>query len=317
MHARREKKVASLLIVLVTVCLSHVERASGSPASIRVVSSVTPITLVVRELGGERVKVETLVPPGASPHTFEPVPSDLAKLQHARYFIRVGGGLDDWSDKLLGAAPASLETVTLLTAPRLNPLSGKNGGAGRRSHDHAPREDSSYDPHFWLDPLRVRDAVTPLITARLIEADPAGQSYYEAQAKDFQERLTLLDARIREKLDQAKAREYVAFHNSWRYFAARYGLDEVAVVQEFPGEEPTPRELANLVRGARAAGIRKILIEPQLNPRIADTIATEFGASTVVVDPLGDPANPARSTYEKLMLFNASAFERALGGERN
>lgn len=305
------KRTASLLIVLVVACLSNIEVASGSAKSLSVVVSVFPLALIVRELGGERIGVDTLVPPGASPHTFEPVPGDLAMLQRARYFIRVGGGLDGWSSSLLGAAPASLETVTLLTVPGLKPLGGENK---RKSHHWHSRENEGYDPHFWLDPVRVRDVVIPLIARRLIDADSENRAYYEASAKDFQQRLTVLDGRIRNELDRVKTRKYVAFHNAWRYFADRYHLEEVAVVQEFAGEEPTPKDVANLVRGARAAGISKILVEPQLNPRVAQNIASEFGADTVVVDPLGDPDDPARSTYEQLMLFNARAFARALEG---
>lgn len=305
---------ATLFVVLLAALLCRAAVTCAGERQVHLVTSVFPLTLIVREVGGERIAVDTLVPPGASPHTFEPVPSDLVRLQRARYFIRVGGGLDGWSNALLGAAPASLETVTLLNAVRLEPLNGDTAGNGHHRHSPASGEDVGYDPHFWLDPLRVRDVVVPLITRRLIDADPDGKVHYEARAADFQQRLTVLYRRIRDVLGQAQGQKYVAFHNAWRYFAERYGLEEVAVVQEFAGEEPTPKEVANLVRGARAAGISKILVEPQLNPRIAQNIASEFGADTVVVDPLGDPNDPARSTYEQLMLFNARAFTRALGG---
>lgn len=286
---------------------------AGEKRAFDVVTSVHPLALIVQELAGERVSVQALVPPGASPHTFEPVPSDLAKLQTARYFIRVGGGLDSWSEKLLGAAPASVETVTLLTVPGLK-LLGVNGAHGRHSQGIEP---SDSDPHFWLDPIRVRDVVVPLLTQRLIRMDPAGKAEYEKRGREFGQRLTALNAAIRLEIEKSKGRKYVAFHNAWRYFSERYGLEEVAVVQEFAGEEPTPKEVANLVRRARAAGISEILVEPQLSARIAKNIATEFGGGTVVVDPLGNPNDPQRSTYEKLMLFNARAFVRALQGKRN
>ena len=176
--------------------------------------------------------------------------------------------------------------------------------------DHA----EGVDPHFWLDPIRVRDAVVPEIVEHLVEADPAGKEYYEKRAKDFHQRLTALDVQIRRELAKAKGRKFIAFHSAWPYFSERYNVEEVAVVQEFAGEEPTPREVAALVREAREAGIRSILVEPQLSPRVAQTIAGEFGGGTVLVDPLGDSGDPARSTYEKLMLFNARAFAQAMGG---
>lgn len=290
---------------------------AGQTPQLNVLTSVYPLVLIVRELGGERVAVDTLVAPGASPHTFEPVPSDMAKLNKAHFFIRVGGGLDSWSGKLLGAAPRSIETVTLIEARDLRPLKNHDLAASHHPHHHTAKAGQGSDPHLWLDPIRVRDVVGPLVTARLVQGDPAGKAYYEQRAREFRKRLTALHGAIRLEIGRAKARKYVAFHNTWRYFAERYGLEQVAVVQEFAGEEPTPRELANLVQAARRAGISDILVEPQLNPRIAKIIATEFGGGTVVVDPLGDPFDPARSTYEKLMLFNARAFSRALRGTRN
>lgn len=360
------KRLATALLIGVAGFWIIAHSALGSGKPIGVVTSVIPVAYVVEELGGERVEVKALVPPGASPHTFEPVPSDMRRIAAARLFFVIGGGFDAWSDKLLGAAPAGLETVHLIEAPNLKPLEGEDDHhgeehgeekAGAKEEDHhdeekkvaakkeehhgeekvaAKEEDhhgeekatakkeedhgeegEEFNPHFWLDPIRVRDAVVPVIVEHLIEADPAGKAYYQKRREDFHRRLTALDQEIRGELDKAKSRKYIAFHAAWPYFAERYGLEKVAVVQEFGGEEPTPREVANLVRDARAAGVGAILVEPQLNPRVAQTIAAEFGAGTVVVDPVGDPGDPARSSYEKLMRFNTRAFGNALGGKRN
>ena len=345
------KRLAGSLIAIAVSLWIGTHPALGSEARVGVVASVVPIAFVAEELGGDRIKVDVLVPPGASPHTFEPVPSDMVKLQRARLFLRVGAGLDGWSDKLRAAGSREMETVTLIAAPGMKLLEGGHDhhdhGHGKepaekhddhdhgheekraekhddhgheekraeKHDDHAGERGEGMDPHFWLDPIRVRDAVVPAIMEHLIEADPAGKEYYEKRGKDFHKRLTALDIQIRRELARAKGRKFVAFHRAWPYFSERYNVKEVGVVQEFAGEEPTPRELAALVRAARAAGIGSILVEPQLNPRVAQTIASEFGGGTVMVDPVGDPGEPARSTYEKLMLFNARAFVQALGGQ--
>lgn len=358
------KRTGSRFLALVAGCWVGALPALASEPQLNVVASVIPVAYIVEELGGERVRVDALVPPGASPHTFEPVPSDLRKLARARYFIGIGGGLDAWSDKLLGAAPRGIEIVHLIEAPNLKPLegeddhhhhhgeesgkqedhhgegevagkhdhhgeekvAGKEGHHGEAHHHdhhgeaHAGREGEEHgelDPHFWLDPIRVRDALVPVLAERLAAADPAGKAYYENRRQDFHRRLTVLDQRTRAELGKAKTRKYIAFHAAWPYFAQRYDLERVAVVQEFAGEEPTPREVAGLVRDARAAGVGVILVEPQLDPRVAQTIAAEFGAGTVMVDPLGDPGDPARDSYENLIRFNARAFAQALGGKRN
>ncbi len=377
------KRLAGCFLAIVVGLWAGTQPALGSESRVGVVASILPVAYVAQELGGERVQVDVLVPPGASPHTFEPVPSDIVKLQRARLFLRVGGGLDAWTDKLRGAAPAGLDMLTLIRVPGMNTLEGHDhpdhghGEKPAEKHDdhgheekpamkhddhgheekpamkhddhgheekHAKKHDDhgheekhamkhddhgheekpamkhddhaeGVDPHFWLDPIRVRDAVVPEIVEHLIEADPAGKEYYEKRGKDFHQRLTALDVQIRRELAKAKGRKFIAFHSAWPYFSQRYNVEEVAVVQEFAGEEPTPREVAALVREAREAGIRSILVEPQLSPRVAQTIAGEFGGGTVLVDPLGDSGDPARSSYEKLMLFNARAFAQALGGQ--
>ena len=316
------KRLGGLLLTIATSLWISAHPALGRGEPMGVVTSVIPVAYIVKELGGERVRVHALVPPGASPHTFEPVPSDLRKLAQARLFVVVGGGFDAWSDKLLGAAPKGLETLTLFDAPNLKPLEGDDDHHGeeqaaKEGGKKKGEEEEELNPHFWLDPIRVRDAVVPVVVERLMATDPGGKEYYRKRREDFHRRLTALDVRIGRELDNAKTRKYVAFHAAWPYFAERYGLERVAVVQEFGGEEPTPREVGNLVRDARAAGVGAILVEPQLSPRVARTIAAEFGAKTVLVDPVGDPGDPARSNYEALMLFNTRAFGRALEGKRN
>ncbi len=330
------KRLGSLVLTVIASCWIGAAPALASGQPLGVVTSVIPVTYIVGELGGERVKVDSLVPPGASPHTFEPVPSDLRKVSRARLFVVVGGGFDAWSERLLGAASHPLKTLALMKVPDLKPLEGEDHHHGeehgeekaavRENEDHGEeqaakgggeKEGEAFDPHFWLDPIRVRDAVVPAVVEHLIAADPDGKSYYQRRSDHFRNRLTALDGQIRRELGKAKSRKFIAFHDAWRYFAERYDLEEVAVVQEFGGEEPTPREVADLVRSARAAGIRAILVEPQLSPRVAQTMAGEFGAGTVLVDPLGDPGDPERSTYEGLMLYNARAFGRALQGKQN
>lgn len=271
--------------------------AAGAPP--RVLATIEPVAMLVRELAPEGSAVGTLVPPGASPHLFEPRPSDVARLAEADLVVAVGGGLDGWIAPLLAAAGKEPRTLVLLELPDLAPLSVAPGSA-------------KSDPHVWLDPIRVRDVLAPAIAERLAALDPEGAAAIAERLADLQARLTRLDAELREDL-AGTGRRYVTFHAAWRYFGARYGLEEIGVVEEAPGEDPTPRELARLAAAARAAGVRAILVEPQLDPRVARTLAGEFGGTTVLVDPVGDPTDPGRSSYEALLRWNAAAFARAMG----
>jgi ABC-type Zn uptake system ZnuABC Zn-binding protein ZnuA len=262
-----------------------------------VAATIQPLGLVATELAGDRAAVSVLVAPGASPHVFEPRPRDLERLRAASVVVCAGGGLDDWALRLLSAGGSAQPPVVATELPGMDPLPAPGG--------------SGVDPHVWLDPVRVRDALAPALAAALARADPEAAPGYAARLAAFQASLERLDAELRAAL-AGRGRRYVAYHAAWRYFAQRYGLEEVGVVQAFAGEEPTPRELAALVAAARGAQVRGVLVEPQLASAVARALARELGVPLVPADPLGDPTDPARSTYAGLLRFDAAAFARAL-----
>jgi zinc transport system substrate-binding protein len=233
-----------------------------------VVATVAPLAFLARELGGDRIRVATLVPGGASPHTFEPRPSDVIGLEHARTLLRVGAGLDEWTNALLPAAP----------------------------HPGEPA-----DPHVWLDPIRVRDRLAPALSGHLQALDPGQADGYRARLRDLTERLTRLHEEITSMLGHRRKLRYVALHPGWAYFADRYGLEEVGIVHGPALEEPTPRGLARLLDQARVARPDALLVEPQLDTRIGALLARELGTRALAVDPLGDERSTRRSSYEGLL----------------
>jgi zinc transport system substrate-binding protein len=294
------------------LCALVAARARSAVAgdTVRVTVSIYPLELVVRALGGDRVGVETVLPPGASPHTFQPLPGDVARLHGARYVVRIGGSFDDWAGKLLSPARAAVPTTVVLDLDGIELISQDSDGA-HAAHVAARRA----DPHVWLDPIIIRDVVAPALARELALVDPEDADGYRRRLRTFTAELQALDAEIRSTLGRARGRSYVAFHRTWPYFARRYGLRALAVVTGYAGEEPAPQDVARLVRAARNSDIPAILVEPQLNARVAEVIASEFGGTTVLVDPLGDPTDPGRSSYVDLMRYNARGFERALGGK--
>ena len=289
---RRAIVAASLVVAL---------RVAGAGASVPVVASIFPLADMVRQVGGEEVDVATLLPPGASPHTFEPTPLQMRAVAGARVFVQIGAGLDTWATKLLSAGRGDLRLVTVTDGVQL--LGSVEGPA-----DPAHR----LDPHVWLDPVVVRDHVVPLIVDALAAVAPDRRAVFEAQAAQFHDRLTRLDSDIRTTLAPLPNKRYIAFHSAWRYFGLRYGLEEVAVVEAFPGKEPSAQEIAAVVKKARAAQVRAILVEPQFPPRIAEQIAHEFGGHTALVDPIGGPQLPGRSQYIDVMRYNLRVFAAAL-----
>jgi zinc transport system substrate-binding protein len=271
---------------------SAAARAAEAPA-LRVVATIEPLCMLARELGGKRVVCAALVPPGASPHAFEPRPSAMAAVANANLLLRAGNGIDDWAVPLAGAGGEAWVVV----GPECEP------------------EDSGC-AHFWLDPKRTGHAVASVLRPLLAARDPSGAKRYEACAQRFAVALLAETYAAIDALAPARGAAFVAFHPAWSGFAGFFGLADLGAIQAHGAEEPTPRRLAELIAAARAANVRAVLIEPQLDPHTARIVAEELGAKLVTVDPLGDPRDPARASYTALLHWNARRLAAALSEEK-
>ena len=168
------------------------------------------------------------------------------------------------------------------------------------------------NPHLWLNPRlamryveRIRDTLSAL--------DPAGEPAYRANATRYLQALEDLDAEIRRTVATFRTRDVVVFHPAWAYFFAEYGLHIAAVVQEAPGKEPTPQDIAAVVETLRRTRAGALFAEPQLPPQAATVIAAEAGVPVLYLDPLGGV--PGREGYLDLMRYNLNQLARALGSQ--
>lgn len=193
---------------------------------------------------------------------------------------------------------------------------------GQEDHGHADHDDADHpgeahaghrhgplDPHFWLDPQRTRRAID-LIVDGLARLDPDGASHFWRRGAALSESLFELDERLAARMAALPRRDIVTFHASFGYFAARYGLRIVAVVEPLPGREPTARYLAEVLEVLRARRPAALFTEPQLDPRPARVLSQQSGIPVYELDPIGGGAG--RESYEALLAWNAAVFERAL-----
>lgn len=271
---------------------------TGSPL---LVVTIHPVAQLVATVAGDAFRVETLLPPRASVHTWQATPGQVRSLSRAAGFVRVGGGLDGWLDDVGGGFP---------DVPRLRITDGIE--LLHAEHEHGGHETTG-DPHVWLDPILVRDAVLPRLTTFLVSLAPDAEQGLRSRAAALTDSLTALDGEIRATLAQAPRRSFVATHDAWAYFARRYDLRSLGSLYESPGHEPSARALASLVDAARKAGVDAVLAEPQMAETAARALAGELDVDVVVVDPLGGPDLEGRARYLDLMRFDARAFARALG----
>jgi len=321
----RRPPVALLALSIIAMLASSACGSDGSTSSspsgpslasgerIKVVATTTVLADLVRNAGGDRVVVESLVPAGAEPHTFAPRPSDLRKIVDADVVVMNGLGLDDWLRPL--AAEAKRPDAVLVELGRdlagVTYLAEGAEGAGAAPAVAAPGETAN--PHLWLNVAYAEKYVDRIADA-LVAARPAEADAIRASAAAYRTTLSDLDASIRQRLGALPEdhRRVVSFHDAFPYYAAAYGLDIVGVVTPVPGQEPSASEVVALVDAIRAAGATAIFAEAQFSPKVADQIAAETGAKVVATlynDSLGEP--PADS-YVGMMQWDTDRVVEAL-----
>jgi zinc transport system substrate-binding protein len=289
------RKIVLFLVILISaVSPSGVHAADRK---LKVVASIAPLADFARQVGKDRVEVLLLLPPGASPHTYEPVPRTVQEISKAKIFIEIGAGLEFWADRLITAVAPQITTVTCSQGLPL--IAGDD-------HDHAL---SNINPHIWLDPVICMKIVRRIADA-FAAADPPNASFYRKNAAAYISRLEALDRQIAQTVKTFRTRDYVTFHPAWEYFARRYGLRVAGVIEEAPGKEPTPRHVQRILDDVRKMRAKVIFAEPQFSPRIAEAIAQEAGARVLMLDPIG--GEKGREAYIDLMKYNLAMMEKAM-----
>lgn len=287
---------------------------SGPDAGLSVVVTLQPWASLAEAVGGEHVDVVTLLPPGASPHSFDPSPSAAVALARADVII-MNGGLDDWLLRLLDATASDARRITMLDTVDLDVLStdASHDEAGSHGPDHDGGHDhSGVNSHVWLDPVAAVRAVHA-VAEEFSALDPAHREAFVANAGHVEARLLDLDEELRSVLRPFAGAGIVQFHDAWSHFAQRYGLEIIATLEPFPGREPSAAYLASTIEAITAAGVNVIFSEGQLSDRSARVVAESAGVGLVVLDPLGGAPGP--DDYFELLAWNAGRIADALKGD--
>ncbi len=289
--------VAAVALVL-TGCNGAGEPPSASTATLKVVATTTVFADIIKNVGGDRVAVSSIIPPGVGPEDYEPKPDDAKKLADADLIVSNGVGLDDFLDKLIGAG-RSAQAARLVLGDGI-PTILVNGEA---------------NPHFWLDPSLVIDHYLPAITAELGKLDPPGAAGYTTNATAYAAKVHAMDAANMAKVETIPAANHklVTFHDAFPYFAKHYGFELVGVILANVGQEPSAWNLATLVDEVRAAHVPAVFSEAQFSPKLAQTLAQEAGVTNVVTTLYNDALGPAPAdSYLGLMEWNMDEIVKAL-----
>ncbi len=255
---------------------------SGRKARLVVVTTLFPLYDFARNVCGTKGDVDLLLPPGVEPHSFEPKPGDIVKINRADVFVYTGDFMEPWAAAIIkGALRRDMVVVDSSRGAMLRQESGLHGSAGRGPDTAAGHDGSAsgpVDPHIWLD-FGNAQVMVDNILAGLIRKDPQNRSFYEKNAAAYKARLRGLDEKFGKGLASCETRLFVhGGHYAFDYLARRYNLSYVSAYGFSPDAEPSPRHLADIVQEIKRHNIKCVFYEELLQPRMAETIARETGA---------------------------------------
>jgi zinc transport system substrate-binding protein len=232
-----------LMCVAVVACAGEAGPSPTASGRLLVAASIASLADFARQVGDDHVQVITLLPPGASPHTYELTPSQVEQVAKARLLLLNGVGLEYWADKVIQSAD-NPHLIVVDTSQGIEILEGDADEPGG-------------NPHIWLDPANAIVQVGHIRDA-LIQADATHADDYRANAERYIIELQALDQEIANEVINWSNRQFIAFHPAWVYFARRYGLTQAAVIEESPGREPSPADVAHIVETAKRIGAKAI-----------------------------------------------------------
>jgi ABC-type Zn uptake system ZnuABC Zn-binding protein ZnuA len=303
---------------------------AGLPKVLAVESFLADIT---KNVVGSRLEVETLMPIGLDPHSFEPSPGDVAKIAESDILIINGSGFEAWLNDIITGVNDKIIIVECSKGLK-NRIQDENGleqgsnesgvvteAASDSGQDKASENETGYsqegDPHYWLDPNLVMVYVQNIKDA-LQKSDPQGKDLYIKNAQDYTSKLRELDAWIKEevKIIPPEERLLVTNHESFGYYADRYGFKVIGtIIPNFSSaSSPSAKEISSLIEKIKAADVRAIFLETGSDSKIADQIAKETGITVVTelfTHSITGPGGPA-PTYIEMMKFNTKTIVESL-----
>lgn len=283
--------------------------AGGKP---RVAVSIYPVYDLVKRVAGSDADVTLLLQPGKNEHTFDPTPHDVEEVSKAQLGVMVGLGLDPWMERLVkDAAPkARLLKVGDRVPTRpvdLEAVGDEEAHAHGKDDDDHDHEKGAIDPHVWLDPQNAR-LIVRAFTEDLSKLDAAHANDYRARSDALDKDLENLDKELETRAKALPKKGFVTFHGSFGYFAKRYGLTVLAVIEPYPGSTPSGDYVQKVLSVVKAKQVPALYSEPQLDPRPAKVLSDEAKIPLGVLDPVG--GGPETDTYEKMLRYDMAQLEK-------
>jgi zinc transport system substrate-binding protein len=283
------KTLLNLITAILTACFITGCKQSTPPADtskLQVVTTLFPLYDFSRQIAGDKARITLLLPPGVEAHAFEPRPQDIITINKADVFIYTGPFMEAWVGDVLGGI--NNKKLLIIDASKNIQLAAEKAHEEETHQEgqthEAEQDHGGADPHIWIDPVLAQQIVTDIANGFAAQ-DPANKDFYLANAKAYNDKLALLDTKIRQTLAPCKTKTILyGGHFAFGYFARRYGLDYISPYAGFsPDAEPTPKKITELIEKMKTLDSKYIFFEELLEPRVARTIAESTGAKLLLL----------------------------------
>jgi ABC-type Zn uptake system ZnuABC Zn-binding protein ZnuA len=276
---------------LILTCEHSMKEAERLPD---VMTSIYPLYDLIRNVAGDEIKVDYIMPVGANPHHYEVTPADVKRIQSARYFIGVHPEFDGWLKSLVHPKAQIMY------------LAGVVNHEGQPHHSHEEE-----NPHIWLYPVDTKRLVEQ-IAHYLSDYFPEQKDQIQERSLSYNEKLDSLDLVIRPLFTGIDNPRFVQWHPAWDDFAQAYGLEIAGTISHGHGDRPSVKEFKNLTDLCKKKDVRVVVVGLNAEGDLAETLVKEIDGKLVRLDTIGDPSDPVRDTYIELMYYNAKVLAEAM-----
>ncbi|MCK5146043.1 zinc ABC transporter substrate-binding protein [bacterium] len=298
MQSAKHIKIIIALIASVLICCAK----NDSSQRLRIGVSLYPVYDIVTRIAGPGVDVVCLMPPGANPHTYSPRPSDMRLLENIDLFIGISPSFDGWAARLLTEKTVRLYLGNAEEADQLHDHT--------HNHSHTHADDN---PHIWLS-IHGAEKIVSQVEAAFVRLQPKGMaSMINKPGRDrFLADLDSMNHVFKDQFQHIENKAFFQWHPAWDYLAADYNLDIAGTLEEGHGDTPSVRRMTDFVKLAKKRSIRTIVVGLNVDAKAAEALAREIKGELIRLDTMGHPDVPERSTYIKLMAYNAQKLALAL-----
>ncbi|RBP87629.1 zinc transport system substrate-binding protein [Cytobacillus firmus] len=300
----------------------------GASKELKIYTTVYPLQFFAEQIAGDQASVESILPPGSDSHTYEPTTSDMIKISESDAFIYNGAGLESYANKI--SKTIQSDDVKILEASKgidlENHVHNHEEGDGGHESDHTHEEEGSHedehaghnhgdqDPHVWLDPIRSIQ-LAEHIKDVLVELKPGQEEIFNQNFEELKGKLENLDQDFRAHLENLPENKIIVSHAAYGYWEKTYGIEQIAVSGLSPTNEPSHKEVQNIIRTAEKHGLKHVFFEQNITPKVADIVRKEIDAEALRIHNLSvlteeDIKN--NEDYFTLMQHNLEELTKAL-----